>query len=251
MTAYARTFLAQNNITHSEKLSSDVLASYGALQAKLVQITDMIEQKFQKYTNAHIDDRIVNNLAIIVVDEDNDGEVVALCKIKRFDNRDQMHNKSISGRFSRFELPAISNQESFLELSDFQFIDEEHSHRLRGFLWQAVAHYCQAESIDYVVGSLMFNNRYPAACAVELSYLHHFYMAEPNLRAKAINGVTMDIMPEEAINPSHAFSSLPPMLRYCLRLGAKVGDGAVVDRQNNQIHIFLLLPAKALLETVS
>lgn len=242
MKAHIQTVLNGIQSAYYEDTNSIVLASYGALQAKLVTPMDKEYAKLQSYAGfKHAD----NSVAVVITDESNESEVLALCQMRRLINHPQKNNLNVSEHFSQFKLPDFDPSITFLEMSPFYFVHEEKTHRLQWLLWQAIEQYCTNESIDYMVGSLTLNSRYPAAFALELSYLHHFYLADPKLRAKAINGVTMDIMPEEAINPIQAFSILPPMFRYCLRLGAKVGEGVFVDQKKNEIHVFFLLPIQA------
>jgi putative hemolysin len=72
----------------------------------------------------------------------------------------------------------------------------------------------------------------PEELALPLSYLYHHHLAPPALRPRAVpeRYVAMDRIPVEAINLREARRMLPPLIRGYLRLGAFIGDGAVVDR---------------------
>ena len=41
----------------------------------------------------------------------------------------------------------------------------------------------------------------------------------------------MNMLPAEAVNARAALKSLPPLIKGYLRLGAYIGDGAVIDHQ--------------------
>jgi len=134
----------------------------------------------------------------------------------------------------------------FLEVSILHIADEKRAHRARGLLWQAITLYCAENSIDYILGCFSFEGKYPAEYALELSYLHHFCQIDPHLQLQAHNGASMDIMPMEAVKPKEVFRFLPPMLRYYLRLGAKVAKGAAINSDKAGIDVLLLIPAQSM-----
>jgi L-ornithine Nalpha-acyltransferase len=47
--------------------------------------------------------------------------------------------------------------------------------------------------------------------------------------------------PVDQIDPKRAWAALPPLLKGYLRLGAKIGDGAVVDEQFNTTDVCIVL----------
>ena len=83
----------------------------------------------------------------------------------------------------------------------------------------------------------------PDALALPLSYLHHFHLAPPALRAKALPNlyVDMNFLPLEEIDRKKALAELPPLVKGYLRLGGFVGDGAVVDEQFNTTDICIIV----------
>ena len=58
--------------------------------------------------------------------------------------------------------------------------------------------------------------------------------------------VEMNRMPAEAIDAKAALRSLPPLIKGYLRLGAFIGDGAVIDRQFGTIDVAIVLPVAAI-----
>jgi L-ornithine Nalpha-acyltransferase len=53
-------------------------------------------------------------------------------------------------------------------------------------------------------------------------------------------------MPKAAVAPRAALQLLPPLIKGYLRLGAFVGDGAVVDRQFGTTDVLIILPVSAI-----
>ena len=51
----------------------------------------------------------------------------------------------------------------------------------------------------------------------------------------------MNIEDKDSINERRAFSSLPPLIKGYLRLGASIGEGAVIDPQFNTIDVCIVV----------
>ncbi len=58
----------------------------------------------------------------------------------------------------------------------------------------------------------------------------------------------MNRLAPEAINPKTALHALPPLLKGYLRVGAMIGDGAVVDYQFGTTDVFVILPTSRIAE---
>jgi putative hemolysin len=52
----------------------------------------------------------------------------------------------------------------------------------------------------------------------------------------------MNRLSKEAIDPKEALRSLPPLVKGYLRLGAYIGDGAVIDREFGTTDVLIILP---------
>lgn len=244
MTAYARTLLKKSYNENYSASNPVVLATLGSLEARLIKLPDTLTKTAR--TSAENDMKKDRDEWLIVVGEkDHAGEKIASCHMILTGHLRFNENLEATCLGDSFEVVGEQHAPVFLAIAPFDFFNKAKTHRAQGLLWQAITHFCILQNVDYVIGSLAFKSRYPAAHALELSYLHHFCRSQSGVHLRANHGVTMDIMPEEAIKPDEAFSCLPPMLRYCLRIGAKVADNAVVDRNNNETRIFLLFPAKA------
>ena len=55
-------------------------------------------------------------------------------------------------------------------------------------------------------------------------------------------------MPEEAVDARAALAAMPPLIKGYLRLGARFGEGCVVDRDFATTDIFVVLPVEAISE---
>jgi len=111
-------------------------------------------------------------------------------------------------------------------------------------LWKGVMVYVARFSIDLMFGCASLHGTDADALALPLSYLHHFHgmPAEWAVRAQAGLYVNMNRMPKDAIDPKEALRSLPPLIKGYVRLGARIGDGAVIDRQFGTTDVLIVVP---------
>lgn len=115
-------------------------------------------------------------------------------------------------------------------------------------LWRGIAHYLARHSIGGMFGCASFPGTDPAAHAQALTYLFHHHLAQADLRAVALpdRRVEMAMLPPGSYDPRQAMRMLPPLIKGYLRVGACVGDGAVIDRQFNTVDVFLFMPVEAI-----
>ena len=246
MTACARTVLKTPDNESCDMSDSLLLATFGSLEARLRKVSGDLEQTVPASAQKNVtNDR--DEWVMTVSDKAHPQNPVASCHMTLTNVLGANQNLDGTSLGDSFEVEGDQTAPVILTIAPFECFDKSKAHRAQGLLWQAISHFCQRQNVDYVIGSLAFDSRYPAAHALELSYLYHFCRSQSGLHLRAAHGVTMDIMPEEAIKPDEAFSSLPPMLRYCLRVGAKVADNAIVDRSSNETRVFLLFPAKKII----
>jgi putative hemolysin len=101
---------------------------------------------------------------------------------------------------------------------------------------------------DVMIGCASFPGVNPKDHAMALSFLHHNSLAPKEWRVKAHDRlyVNMNLMPQKEIDPKAAIRSMPPLIKGYLRLGAYIGDGAVVDRQFGTTDVLIILPVEAI-----
>lgn len=120
------------------------------------------------------------------------------------------------------------------------------NYRTRGtmqLLWKGIADYVWKYDVALLFGCASLPGTESGAHAVALTYLHHYHLAPPGLRARAVphRYVEMRALDPASVNPRRTLAELPPLIKGYLRLGGFVGDGAVVDEQFNTTDVLILV----------
>lgn len=119
-------------------------------------------------------------------------------------------------------------------------------------LWRGIASYVFQHDIKLMFGCASLPGTDPKALALPLSYLHHFHLAPPALRARALPGryIEMNMLPPgeidtdaavAALGARAALAALPPLIKGYLRLGGLVGEGAVIDPDFNTTDVCIIV----------
>jgi putative hemolysin len=117
-------------------------------------------------------------------------------------------------------------------------------------LWHGIWAYVLRHRLDVMLGCASLEGTDPERLALPLSFLHHFAPAPEPWRAGAHGHlrVEMNRMPREQVDPRQALGLLPPLIKGYLRLGAHVGDGAVVDHQFGTTDVLIVMPVAGISE---
>jgi putative hemolysin len=123
-------------------------------------------------------------------------------------------------------------------------IDAQHrNNATMTMLWRGLAHYVVGHNIDLMFGCASLPGTDPLSMASALAYLYHNHLAPEELRPRALahRYVDMNLLPPEATDRRAALAVLPPLIKGYLRLGAYVGDGAVIDHQFNTVDVCIVV----------
>jgi putative hemolysin len=150
------------------------------------------------------------------------------------------------GEFEFGKLIARHPGQRFLELGRSCVLPEYRSKRTIELLWQGIWAYISHYQIGVMAGCASFHGTVPAAHAEALSYLAHHCRTSTEFDVRAVpeRYRSMDLMPAEAINIRSAAMALPPLIKGYLRVGAKVGDGCVVDHEFDTVDVFVVMPVR-------
>jgi L-ornithine Nalpha-acyltransferase len=196
-------------------------------------------------------DRICDH--VLVIDHSTargSGEpaIVGTYRLIRHDIAERHGGFYSAGEFDIAPLMKRKPEARFLELGRSCVLAPYRGKRAIELLWHGVWTYVRMHRIDVMLGCASLPGTDPEPLARPLAFLHHQARApaEWSVRAHDALRVEMDRMPLAAIDTRTALRALPPLVKGYLRLGAVVGDGAVVDRQFGTIDVLTVLPVAAI-----
>lgn len=133
--------------------------------------------------------------------------------------------------------------QSILELGRSCVLPDYRTKRTVELLWHGIWTYVRHHRVDIMVGCASLEGTDPAKLALQLSFLHHHARAPAEWRIEALPDryVGMNRLPQDTFDPVRAMTQLPPLIKGYLRLGARFGEGAVVDRQFGTTDVFVVL----------
>jgi putative hemolysin len=136
----------------------------------------------------------------------------------------------------------------FLELGRSCVLPPYRNKRTVELLWHGIWSYVRLHRLDVMIGCASFEGTDPDRLALPLSFLHHYAQAPAPWRASAhpSRRVEMNRMAKAAIDPKAALHALPPLIKGYLRLGASIGDGAVIDHQFGTTDVLIVMPVAAI-----
>lgn len=192
-------------------------------------------------------DEICDHLLVLDTDIDGDPEeqVVGTYRLLRGSVARSHQGFYSASEFNIDELTSRHPEKEFMELGRSCVLPRYRTRRTLEVLWQGNWAYALRHGVDVMFGCASFSGIYPEAHALALSFLHHNFSAkEPDWSVSALSGLhrSMDLMPQEAINPRRALAMMPPLVKGYLRLGAMVGNGAFVDHSFRTTDVMIVLP---------
>ncbi len=153
-----------------------------------------------------------------------------------------------SGEFDIAPLLKRKASQRFLELGRSCVLAPYRNKRTVELLWHGAWSYVLAHNMDVMIGCASLEGTDPDRLAHQLGFLHHHARAPEDWRVRAHDShyVEMNRLPAESIDMRAALRTLPPLIKGYLRLGAYVGDGAVVDEQFGTTDVCIILPVSAI-----
>jgi putative hemolysin len=152
---------------------------------------------------------------------------------------------------NEFDIAGLTDRHAglrFLELGRSCVLPPYRNKRTVELLWHGIWAYVHRHQLDVMIGCASFEGTDPDRLALPLSFLHHYARAPEAWRAAAhpSRRIEMNRMAKEAINPKAALRELPPLIKGYLRLGATIGDGAVIDHQYGTTDVLIVMPVSAI-----
>ncbi len=139
--------------------------------------------------------------------------------------------------------PLLNCGASLLELGRSCVLAPYRTRPVLQLLWQGIAEYVLEREIGLMFGCASLHGTDTGKLSEALAYMYHYHLAPEELRPQAIESryVDMNLHVREYLNVREIFASLPPLIKGYLRLGATIGDGAVIDYQFNTTDVCIVL----------
>ena len=136
---------------------------------------------------------------------------------------------------------------TFLELGRSCVLTPYRDKRTIELLWHGIWTYVLHHGVDVMFGCASLEGTDTARHAPALAFLHQHARAPEPWRVRALPGlaVAMDAGPSD-LDPRRALHLLPPLIKGYLRLGAHVGDDAVVDHRFGTTDVLVVLPVESI-----
>jgi putative hemolysin len=200
-------------------------------------------------------DNVFDHLLVVDRGESDKGRrwrkprVVGTYRVLRQEIADLFDGFYTQGEYNVLPLiRAKSPRYSFMELGRSCVLKPYRTRRTVELLWLGIWSYVREHGVDVMLGCASFEGTDPTAHAQALSYLHHNAAAPAEWRvsAHAHLRVDMNMLPKNEVNARAALKALPPLIKGYLRLGAYIGDGAVIDHQFGTTDVLIILPVEAI-----
>ncbi len=175
-------------------------------------------------------------------------KVVGTYRLMRQSAAERLGGFYSQGEFDLVPMIARHPALRFLELGRSCVLKPYRTKKTVELLWHGILAYIRHHRIDAMFGCASFDGTDPEALALPLSFLHHHARAQGDwaAQAQAERSVAMDRLPAAMVDMKLALKQMPPLIKGYLRLGARFGVGAVIDRQFGTTDVLVILPVASI-----
>ncbi|MBP2559786.1 putative hemolysin [Neorhizobium galegae] len=250
----------------SAPVSGDVFGRIGTLETRLARSEREIDaaqavryRVFVEEMNATLNpdamrsrrdvdafDAICDHLLVVdnAIEGDIEDQIVGTYRLLRQEVALANNGFYSASEFDIEPLLARHPDKQFMELGRSCVLPDYRTKRTVELLWQGNWAYSLKHGMNAMFGCASFPGVSPEEHAMALSFLHHSVLTKDEWAVSALPELyrSMDLMPMEGLNARKALSLLPPLIKGYLRLGAMVGDGAVIDHAFNTTDVLIVLP---------
>ena len=193
------------------------------------------------HIDAYCDHLLVIDSAI---DGDIEDQIVGTYRLLTQDKAERYGGFYSQSEYDVEAMIARHSGKRFMELGRSCVLPDYRTKRTIELLWQGNWAYALSHNVQAMFGCASFPGDRAYAHAVALSFLAGMSAASDEWAVKAApgRGVSMDMMPIEAIQPRAALAAMPPLIKGYLRLGAMTSSEAVVDNEFGTTDILIILP---------
>jgi putative hemolysin len=196
----------------------------------------------------HYDAACEHLLAIDNALKDHGTGVVGTYRLLRRDSAERCGGFYSARAFDIDSLLEVCPDDSPLELGRCCVLGAYRKSNTIELLWRGVLNYALQHHIQLLIGRSSLDGRDINRLARQLSFLHHFASSPKPLCIRALSSlrIEMNQLPQDAFDKKSVFLELPPLIKGYLRIGARFGNGAVIDRKFNTVDVFTILPIEGI-----
>lgn len=189
-------------------------------------------------------DDVCDHLLVVDTEKKFGRKIVGTYRLLRREVAEQNFGFYSESEFDIAPVLARHPHARLLELGRSCVLKPYRDKRTVELLWHGIWTYVRQHRIDTMFGCASFDGTDPDQIALPLSFLARHALARKEWRMRAIaeRYVSMDRLDNSPIDMKRAIASMPPLIKGYLRLGARFGDGAVIDRQFNTTDVLVILP---------
>ncbi|NVK34199.1 MAG: GNAT family N-acetyltransferase [Rhodobacteraceae bacterium] len=175
-------------------------------------------------------------------------QIVGTYRLLRQDIAERHNGFYTANEFDLAPLLEANPTKRFMELGRSCVLKPYRNKKTVELLWHGIWAYVLRHKIDVMIGCASIEGTNPELMQEQLSFLHHSASAPEEWQVRALDHlhVEMNRLPAENLKPKEALRALPPLIKGYLRIGAYIGDGAVVDHQFGTTDVFVIMPVSNL-----
>lgn len=178
-------------------------------------------------------DAVADHMLVIDTSKKGDDAIIGTYRILRRSNMTRIGRFYTESEFDVSRLKAADGE--IMELGRSCVDIEYRGRAAMQLLWRGIGAYVLAHDVKYMFGCASLYGTDLELHKEALSYLYHYHLAPEELRIRALPDkyVEMNQIAKDAIDAKKVIMSLPPLVKGYLRVGAFIGEGAVVDMDYN------------------
>lgn len=148
------------------------------------------------------------------------------------------------GEFDVNQLIERHPERRFLELGRSCVVEEYRTKRTVELLWHGIWAYVLHHKVDVMFGCASLEGTDPALMHDQLALLFAAGQAPQAWRVCAHENHHVPIVETPVLSKKQALGALPPLIKGYLRLGAYIGEGAVIDPSFGTTDVLIVLPVE-------
>ena len=188
-------------------------------------------------------DKICDHLIVVeTASAQKGGEIVGTYRLLRQEVAAQNGGFYTQGEYNIDALIARHPTKNFLELGRSCVLEKYRTKRTVELLWHGIWAYTLHHKIDVMFGCASLAGTNPELMADQLSVLKAANETPEVWQVRAHDNLYVDMGNGGDQSLKKALGKLPPLIKGYLRLGAYIGDGAVVDHHFGTTDVLIVLP---------